>query len=71
MHTMRRDGDGTWTVGFVENDSMNGSCYVVIFKGMGFDSALRLCSVLNGGPGRDFGDLSTGEVESWGMCGHG
>ena len=63
MHTIRQDGDNTWTVGFVEDDSMNGSCYGVMFRGMGFDSALRLCNVLNGGPGQNLSGLNI--IKEW------
>lgn len=48
MHTIGKDGDGTWYVARVEVDSGT-SCVQMLFKGMYFPSALLLCNVLNGG----------------------
>lgn len=51
MHTIGRDGDGTWWVARMEvHDSV--SMVNVMFKGMTFGRAALLCNYLNGG-GKD------------------
>lgn len=58
MHTISKDGDGTWCVGRMELQAEPGCGsyhgFMVLLKGMSFLNALRMCSVLNGGPVSSF-----------------
>lgn len=53
MHTIGKDGDGTWWVARCEIEAveMGGSrtCIALLFSKLNFASALCLCNSLNGG----------------------
>lgn len=50
MHTLVKDGDGTWCV-YRSEMCEGGTQYTMIFKGMPLKLALRAVNCLNGGEG--------------------